>query len=308
MGSNNPAEGFTIRLFGACEVSSAPGAGPVRLTSRLRDLLAILVAEPGRPRTRESLVEELWPEADGECSRGCLRTALARLRRIGPCSDGCFLRAGSDGYVSIADHAAASVDAIVFDRLTDLGDRKDAAAAMDPAVAEHVEAALAIYRGEFGCGSYNDTVIMERERHRERFIALNAFLALYHDAHRAHDRALGFCRAVLREDPLREAVHQRVLLIYLASGRRAEAVAHYRRLADRLRAELDVAPLPETTALAEAAVAADAAATPPPLAAAVGDPPPLADALRAALKEVRGLIRQAERLERRIERQIDRLG
>lgn len=63
---------------------------------------------------------------------------------------------------------------------------------------------------------------------------------------------LPFLERVLELEPLEEAAWQRLLAELVRRGRRGEALERYRRFAARLEAELEVAPLPETSGIVEA--------------------------------------------------------
>lgn len=301
--------GLVIQLLGGFQVRNAVPC-TVPLSPKLRDLLAILASRPGRQHSRDSLMGQLWRDAGEAEARQCLRSALWRLRRIlepAGVRAGTYLVAGEQGCVSFRADSDAFVDAVVFDSLAapEDGGRDRREAGLSEAGWEKLRRAVGLYRGEFMPGCYEDWVVIERERHRERYIASTARLARFHAARGDYDQALDYCWAVLGEDPLRETVHRQVLAIYAACGRRAEAIAHYRWLARRLREELDVAPLPETRAFYQEALSGAEEAG--PCAAAAGGEGGRAD-LQATIDKVQGIIRDAEAIKLNLERQVGRLS
>jgi DNA-binding SARP family transcriptional activator len=45
-------------------------------------LLTLLALTPGQQRSREELIDLLWPDADFEDARNCFRQIIHRLRRV----------------------------------------------------------------------------------------------------------------------------------------------------------------------------------------------------------------------------------
>src|ERR1700689_200271 len=77
-----------IEMFGGLRVRVA-GQETVRFrTRKVGWLLAYLALRPGRPCTREQLVDVLWPEMDLEAGRDNLSTVLSSLRRHLGSADG----------------------------------------------------------------------------------------------------------------------------------------------------------------------------------------------------------------------------
>jgi DNA-binding SARP family transcriptional activator len=65
-----------------------------------------------------------------------------------------------------------------------------------------------------------------------------------------HEDARDACERLLEREPLRESAHRALMTALAALGRRADALAHYAALADRLRRDLGVPPSAQTQALA----------------------------------------------------------
>src|SRR6266550_9601404 len=68
---------LSIRLFGRLEVLA--GGVSVRITGRHAQALTALLALRPRPRLRDAIAAELWPDADGP-SAASLRQALWLVR------------------------------------------------------------------------------------------------------------------------------------------------------------------------------------------------------------------------------------
>jgi LuxR family maltose regulon positive regulatory protein len=72
-----------IRALGTLEVdvdNQRPGEGGAKPSTRLRELLAILVARRRDGATQSELCDWLWPDADGDKAQASLKVAVHRLR------------------------------------------------------------------------------------------------------------------------------------------------------------------------------------------------------------------------------------
>src|SRR6476660_914269 len=90
-----------IRVLGTFEIHPPDDGAPlVALTQpkRLALLLSLALAEPPGPRSRDSLMALLWPEADDESARHSLRNALYALRQA--LGEDAFVSRG-EGYVGL---------------------------------------------------------------------------------------------------------------------------------------------------------------------------------------------------------------
>src|SRR5690606_27565935 len=66
-----------------------------------------------------------------------------------------------------------------------------------------------------------------------------------------YERAIAIAQQILAFDATHEAAHQHLIFCYVAAGDRDAALHQYELCERILREELDVPPLPETTALYE---------------------------------------------------------
>lgn len=113
-------------------------------------LLATLALEPQRTHPREQLIERLWPGVAPDVGRNRLRQALSVLRAL-------LEPAGGPGAaVLLADRTTLRVVPGAIDC--------DVHRFEQQARAGQLESAMALYRGEFMPGFYDDWVLEERER------------------------------------------------------------------------------------------------------------------------------------------------
>jgi DNA-binding SARP family transcriptional activator len=215
---------------------------PVRLATRSAFALLAFLAIEGRPRPREVIVANLWPEASS-ASSGALRQALWILR-------------------STLAQAGADPDAVIDSDVDAIGIREGVLIGVDAVrFEEHLrarpprlEAAVATYRGELAEGSDLEYFAPERERLADLYedaLTAAALQRLASGVYRsAHDAAL----ELLRRNPFREEAHVVLMEIYGHVGSRSQVSRQYRRLRALLSSELGVDPLPETEAAYRAAL------------------------------------------------------
>ena len=226
---NAPASGarLTILLGGATIL--ADGA-PVRGRATHRHalaLLALLVANGGKPMTRDKLTALLWPERDSDSARNLLKVNVHELRKeLGEAA----IRSAGDSLS--ADGAALSCD--LFDFLRALGRGDDRAAAE-------------LYSGPFLDGLFlKDAVEFERwvdaERRRLGDLYASAVERLADAADRDGDReaALRWRRAHALHEPYRPDVARRLIRALAAAGNAEGAVQFAASFAERRFTDLGI--------------------------------------------------------------------
>lgn len=222
-----------VRLLGRVEATT-PSGTPVRLSGRHAQALFALLVLAGRPRSRDGLAAELWPEADG-ASSAALRQALW-LVRSGLAAAGfdpdAILETESDT-VGLRPDSLATLDVTAFEACVRDSD-------CDP------ETALALYRGDLVEGLGHDCFAAERERLSDLYEDVLALAGQLRLAAGELGAARIAAERLVARDPLREEAHAILIAIHGLVGSRSQVVRQYRRLRELLRAELDVEPLPET--------------------------------------------------------------
>jgi DNA-binding SARP family transcriptional activator len=94
---------------------------------------------------------------------------------------------------------------------------------------------------------YADWSFALREQCALAYLVMQNDLTRYYLASGRYEDALQSALAVLKENRCDETAHQHLIQIYIAQGRRSEALQQYRRCEQALREELGVKPLLETT-------------------------------------------------------------
>ena len=112
----------------------------------------------------------------------------------------------------------------------------------------HRRAAIAEYRGDLLDGLYDDWVIGERERLRNRYLSALQQTAVQLAAVEDYAEASRFGRELLRCDPLREDTYRLLMELSNHAGDRAGAVRLFHECVSVLQDELGVEPSAATTA------------------------------------------------------------
>ncbi len=234
--------GLDVTLLGRFSIRADDGR-EVRLVGRHAQALFTLLALTCRPRTREAIATDLWPESLGAAT-GPLRQALYQLRTA-------LAAAGLDletvleadaETIGLRPEALRSLDLARFERCTD-----------DPTCAS--ETAVAVYGGDLAEGLAHDCFAAERERLADRYEDSLAIVARQRLAAGDIDGARLVAERLIGRDPLREEAHEVMIAVHGRTGTRSQVVRQYRRLCEVLARELAEVPLPETDATYRLALA-----------------------------------------------------
>ena len=242
MSHRQPTTGLDITLLGRVTIRTAEGI-EVRLIGRHVQALFTLLALTRRPRTREAIATDLWPESL-VAATGPLRQALYQLRTA-------LIAAGLD------------VDTVLETDAETVGLRAEAIQSLDVArfeactdeVSCPAEDAVGLYAGDLAEGLGHDCFAAERERLADRYEDALALVARQRLAAGDEDGARLAAERLIARDPLREEAHEVLIAVHGMTGTRSQVVRQYRRLCEVLDRELAEVPLPETDATYRTALA-----------------------------------------------------
>ncbi|MDY0812686.1 AfsR/SARP family transcriptional regulator [Kitasatospora purpeofusca] len=211
----------------------------VALPSRVRVLLAALLCRPNRTVSVDELTDIVWSN-EPPAAPATLRSHVLRLRRL--------LGEGSDRVVTtgpgyrIEVGPRTELDSLVFGEHCESA--RDAARSSDwPAVWTAASAALGLWRGaplaDVNCDRLHrdETPGWAQSRVEVTELAARAGLELG----RAAESVLLLTR-LAAEEPHQEGVHALLIEALAIAGRRAEALAVYRRLRTALARDLGIEP------------------------------------------------------------------
>jgi DNA-binding SARP family transcriptional activator len=221
---------------------------------KLQELFGYLLIFRNSPHPRESLATLLWGESSTAQSKKYLRQALWQLqsalvpqgKRRGRFS---ILSVEPDS-VSLNPMAEVWLDVAVFEQAFAVV-REVAGQDLEPALAQTVEDAVQLYRGDLLEGWYQDWCLCERERLQSHYLIMLDKLLSYCEASQKFETGLAYGLRVLRYDRARESTHRRLMRLYYLAGDRTAALRQYEHCAAALKEELGVKPARRTVALYE---------------------------------------------------------
>jgi DNA-binding SARP family transcriptional activator len=247
---------LAFSLLGSFRIETGDGPLVTALPRRCVSLVGYILLHRPERIYRERLAAALWPDDSDAEARGKLRRHLYLIGQAVP-------QAKRDDWLVFEGATVAWNPAVAA--TTDVELLREAVRA------ERWQAAVQHYRGELLAECDDEWLVDERERCRDAHVTALERLALTERAAGSFTAAIAAARELLRLEPWREAVVRVVMEARLAQGDRAGALAEYERFSARLRDDLDVEPMPETTALYADIVrrtASAALAAPAPVAAA----------------------------------------
>ncbi len=237
-----------IRLLGDFSLLYADQPVISLNTMRLQSLLAYLVLHDDVPQQRQHLAFLFWPDTTEAQARNNLRQLLHQLRQAFP-AVAHFLSTDTHMLHWHAD-APFSLDVAEFEQALTLADT--AARSNDQhALQAALEQADNLYRGELLPGCYDEWILPERERLRQRhWHALEQLLHLF-EAQGDTLTAISYARRLLALDPLSEDLYRRLMRLFAFNNDRASALHVYHTCVSTLQREMGVDPDPATRAIYE---------------------------------------------------------
>jgi DNA-binding SARP family transcriptional activator/predicted ATPase len=232
-----------IRLLGGFNLSCDDLPVQAVNSGRLHSLLAYLLLHRDAPQPRQHLAYLFWPDATEVQARNNLRQLLHQFRHVLPGADG-FLTADTNT-LRWRDNASFRLDVADFEHALAqavAAAQSDGRDVQGAALAE----AVGLYRGDLLPSCYDEWIVPERERLRQRYLTAVALLVHVLDAQRDYSGAIQYAQAWIRHDPLAEDAYRALMRLLALTNDRAGALRVYQRCVRILRSELGVEPGPAT--------------------------------------------------------------
>ncbi|SEH03802.1 DNA-binding transcriptional activator of the SARP family [Nonomuraea solani] len=216
--------------------------GPVDLPKaapRHRAVLAYLLLHAGTVISAERLIGAMWGAAPPDSARTQIHAAIAAIRRVLRSSGAeHLLETRSAGYVIRPEPGQLDLEAF-----TGQVTAAQAQAATAPELAaQHIRAALAMWRGQ-PLGGVNAAYVAEaRQRLEERRLSAVERLAELELSLGRHHEIVHELAAHASAHPLREGLARHLMLALHRAGRQADALAVARSLRERLVEEKGLDP------------------------------------------------------------------
>jgi DNA-binding SARP family transcriptional activator len=237
--------GLLVKTLGGFDVmiDGEPAPRSAWQSKVAREILWMLVAARGRPLTRETLIDRLWPDEDLARASNRLSVALSTIRKIldpdGSRPD-CII---SDRDSVRINREAVAIDVEQFLETAAEGRRLLATGSRDRGLAL-LRSAEDRYVGEFlEEEPYADWAVSLREEARAEYLVVAETLARAATEDGDHDGASRRYLRMLERDPYSEPAHIGLILSMRRSGRHGAARRLYGNYVARM-AELDVEPEP----------------------------------------------------------------
>ena len=234
---------LSVRLLGGFELRLGDDPLPPLESARAESLLAYLLINRDAPQPRQRLAFLLWPDSTEAQARTNLRQVLHKLRRALP---------DADRYLDVTARTRRGRPGAPF-RL----DLADFEAALDR---DDLAAAVGAYGGDLLEGSYDEWLLEERDRVRDRLVGALERLSEQLEQRGDLAAAVAHAERLLRLEPLREDAYRRLMRLHDAAGDRARALRVYHACVAALERHLGVEPSGATREAYEALLpgAADA--------------------------------------------------
>ncbi|HEU4326471.1 MAG TPA: BTAD domain-containing putative transcriptional regulator [Roseiflexaceae bacterium] len=235
-----PSNRLEIRLFGGLDIA-INGVAVTDIATRKAEALLVYLACNRRPHQREALADLLWDDLPPERAAGNLRLALTQLRkRCDPFLD------VSRQTVALRSDASCWLDLDAFAALT----------ATQPPNPEALRQAVELYRGDLlrgfhlrdaqGFSAWQET---QAEHWRQQTAGALQALVAHAVAWSSYPEGITWAKRLLDLDPLDEAAHRQLMLLYARSGQRNAAARQYAACKRIVRQELELEPDADTEAL-----------------------------------------------------------
>ncbi len=244
---------------------------------KLQELFCYLLLNRNSPHPRETLAALLWGDSTTSQSKKYLRQAIWQLQSSLDDPQGAKTAAPTlcvePEWISLNPHAEIWLDVIAFEQATALSS-ESSGAHLDKSVAQKLDQAVHLYRGDLLEGCYQDWCLCERERLQNEYLMMLDKLMNWCESNREYQAGLRYGQQVMRYERARESTHQQMMRLYYLAGDRTRALRQYERCVAALDEELGVRPAKRTMLLYEQIRADEFLETPALIAALPGSPVP----------------------------------
>jgi LuxR family maltose regulon positive regulatory protein len=241
---------LTINMLGSIDVfrdRARPFAADAWTTRRSRDILCFIASRPHHRAPKDTIVDTFWRDVELETVEKNFHPTMSHIRKAlnsnQPLKQN-FL-AYRDGEYQLNSEFSYRIDTETFDRFIADGEAARRERNFDRCIALYEEA-IALYRGEFMQGSYDDWVEDQRSYYREQYLRMLESLAAVAEKKQEFVQAMDLAQRILRDDPFREDIHCMLMRAQAALGNRVAVKEQYEALRALLQKELGVEPAMQT--------------------------------------------------------------
>jgi len=245
-----PLVDLTINMLGPVEIVrdiARPFAADAWTTRRARDILCFIASRSHHRTPKDTIIDTFWRETDLKAVAKNFHPTMSHIRKAlnsnQPLKQNFLVY--RDGDYQLNPEFSYRIDTEEFDRLISDGEAARRERDFDRCIGCY-ERAVALYRGEFMQGSYEDWVDEQRSYYREQYLRMLESLAAVAEKKADWPRSMDLAQKILHEDPFREDIHCMVMRSQAALGNRVAVKEQYETLRGLLQKELDVEPAMQT--------------------------------------------------------------
>lgn len=202
---------------------------------RRRSVLAYLLLRAGQVVPVSAMVDAVWGERPPRTARSQIHADIAGIRKALPERWAVRLETVPAGYRFTA--GSADVDVLAFAK-----GLSGIAGADDDTVCTTLRASLALWRGPALCDIDAPFVEAARAHLQEQRLAAYEQLIDAELQRGGEATVAGMLAELVQAEPLRERLHEQLMIVYYRAGRRIDALALARRLRRRLAEEYGLDP------------------------------------------------------------------
>jgi DNA-binding SARP family transcriptional activator/predicted ATPase len=244
-------EGLRLLLLGKPQILQ-DGVPVTRFVYNKALALLVYLAVTKRPHSRESLAGLFWGEMPDMAAKANLRKILSVLREIAASNIEIDRQE-----VSFNRDSNYWLDTGIFEsKLQDPTPNLFTPAEIPDQNVKLLDEAVQLYKGEFLEGFYvrdapafEEWVLPERERLRQRMLQALYRLAAYHTDRGHYARGIAYTTRLMTLEPWHEEVHQQMMLLLALTGQRSAALNQFEICRRLLADELGVQPNRDTVDL-----------------------------------------------------------
>ncbi len=232
-------EQLQIYLLGQLRLFVGERPFPFKSLPRVKTLLAYLLLHPDNPIPRNKLAFTLWPDVPETKAKSRLRRHIYELRQaLPPTTEELPWMIVNAQTIQWNPAAPCWLDTAAFNYLIRQPNR----------LAE----AIALYTGPLLPDEDESWLLLPRQQLQNGYQQTLQQLIEHNWRQDDWQQALVYAQQLLHSDPFHEKGIQQLLALLYGLGERATAVSRYQQFTDQLMADLEVPPLPETTAVYDA--------------------------------------------------------
>jgi len=217
---------------------------------KAKTLLEYLIDRQGRPVSRDTLMETLWPECEPRMSGNNLKATVRSLRQT---LDFTNVPGRKSAWILFQDgHYLVSPSIDVW---TDVGEfmdhwthgwQQEREGKFDAAIREYLQAE-ALYQGDYlEEDIYTDWTHYRREALKDVYFTILGKLSDHYIKRDEFYRAIEYCQKIIDKDHCREDAYRRLMISHSRLGNRNRALEWYKICENAVRTELSLPPDPQT--------------------------------------------------------------